>query len=179
MPIRKRKKYSRPKRIFDKIRIQDENVLIKKYGLKSKREIWKAEAAIEKIRRQAKVLLTKTEQEQKKFINKLSQMGLKVKNIAEILALNKEDYLKRRLQSILVDKKIATTPKQARQFIAHKHIAIDNKKINIPSYIVPLEDENKISLTIAKKYPKDKKSIESEIRESENLIEDLGDKQNA
>ncbi|HUS51081.1 MAG TPA: 30S ribosomal protein S4 [Candidatus Paceibacterota bacterium] len=169
MPKRKRKRYSRPRKIYDKIRIEEENVLVKKYGLKNKREIWKAGAAIEKIRRQAKLLLTKTEQEQKKFIDKLNKMGLKVKNTSEILALNKEDYLKRRLQSILVERKIATTPRQARQFIAHKHIAIDNKKINVPSYIVPLDEENKISLTIVKKYPQEKKSIESEIKKSVKL----------
>ena len=74
MPKRKRKRYSRPRKIYDKIRIEEENVLVKKYGLKNKREIWKAGAAIEKIRRQAKLLLTKTEQEQKKFIDKLNKM---------------------------------------------------------------------------------------------------------
>ena len=43
---RKQKKYSKPKRPFDKKRIDEENQLKKEFGLKNKREIWKAEAKI-------------------------------------------------------------------------------------------------------------------------------------
>jgi len=161
MPRRKHKIYSKPRRAFDIVRIKEENVLINKYGLKSKREIWKADSAVEKIRRQAKLLLTKSSAEQEKFINKLKKQGFSVKTIADILALNKENYLKRRLQSIVVAKKIASTPKQARQFIAHKHIAIEGKKVNVPSYLVSTDEEDRIELTLAKKEkPKKEESIE-------------------
>ncbi len=160
MPRRKHKKYKKPKRPFDKTRIEEENVLIKKYGLKNKREVWRAESAIENIRKQAKLLLTKDEKEQEKFITRLSKQGFAVANIADVLALDKEDYLKRRLQSILVEKKLSTTPKQARQFIAHKHVSINKEKINIPSYMVPIEEENKIELTLVKKEKKTKDKTE-------------------
>src|SRR4030042_3587206 len=109
MPIRKHKKYTKPKRLYDKTRIEEENFLIKKYGLKSKREIWKADSAVEKMRKQAKLLLTKTNEEQEKFAEKLQKQGFDVKSIADILALKKEDYLKRRLQSIVAEKKLAST----------------------------------------------------------------------
>ncbi len=143
--IRKRKKYSRPRKLYDKARIEEENVFIKKYGLKNKREIWKAEARVEEIRRQAKKLITAGSEEQKKLVEKLRKIGLKVKSIADVLALNKEDWLKRRLQSLIVGK-IAKTPKQARQLITHKHIAIADKIINVPSYIVLVEEEDKINI---------------------------------
>jgi len=42
-----------------KPRIEEENVLREKYGLKSKREIWKADAAIGRIRNRAKLLIHK------------------------------------------------------------------------------------------------------------------------
>lgn len=151
MPRRKHKIYKKPKRLYDRIRIEEENVLIKKYGLKSKREIWKADSAIGKIRRQAKLLLTRTAEEQNKFIEKLKKQGFQVEKIADILALDKEDYLKRRLQSVLVKRGLASTPKQARQFIVHKHIKINNKKVNIPSYLVSTNEENKIELILVKK----------------------------
>jgi len=163
MPKRKHKIYSRPKRLYDKARIEEENLLVKKYGLKSKREIWKADSAIEKIRKQAKLLLTKSTEEQAKFIEKLKKQGFATASIADILALNKEDYLKRRLQSIVVAKKLATTPKQARQFIAHKHVAIDNKIINIPSYLVRIDEEEQIELKLVKKEKNVKKGIEETI----------------
>lgn len=151
MPRRKQKIYKKPRKMYDKARIEEENSLVKKYGLKSKREIWKADSAIDNTRRQAKLLLTHSAEEQNKFIEKLKKQGFQVEKIVDVLSLDKEDYLKRRLQSVIVRKKIASTPKQARQFIVHKHIKVDNKKINIPSYLVPIDEEDKIELSLAKK----------------------------
>lgn len=144
--LRKHKIYSRPRKMYDKVRIQEENELVKKYGLKSKREIWKADAAIDKIRRQAKKLITANQKEQGKLFAKLRRMGFKVDNISDILGLNKENWLKRRIQSLLFEKKIAKTPKEARQLIAHKHVAINGNIVNVPSYIVPVEEEDKIKI---------------------------------
>ena len=50
------KKYSRPRKPFDKARIIEEDLLKEEYGLKNKREIWKAEAGIRRIRNLAKQL---------------------------------------------------------------------------------------------------------------------------
>lgn len=148
MPKRKRKKYSRPRRPFDKPRILEENELIKKYGLKNKREIWKADAAIGRIRNFAKQLITKSDEEKKAFVEKLQKKGFQIKSIADALALNKEDWLKRRLQTIVYAKKLANTPRQARQFVVHKHINVGNRTINIPSYQVNLEEEPNINLNL-------------------------------
>ena len=63
MPKRKRKQYSKPRRPFDKIRIKEENVLKEKYGLKNKREIWKADSAIARVRNLANRLITKLSSE--------------------------------------------------------------------------------------------------------------------
>jgi len=116
--IRKHKKYSRPRKMYDKTRIEEENRLLERYGLKSKKEIWKAESAVDKIRGQAKSLITSSKEEQDKLIGRLNKIGLKVEKIADILALEKEDWLKRRLQSIIVEKRLAKTGKEARQLIA-------------------------------------------------------------
>jgi len=163
MPGRKHKKYRKPRRPFEKARIQEEDTLVRKYGLKNKKEVWKADSAIENIRKQAKLLLTKTQEEQDKFIDRLSKQGFVVASIADVLALDKEDHLKRRLQSVVVAKKLCTTLKQARQFIVHKHITIDKKIVNKPSYIVKTDEENKIELNVVQKVKK-KTKIE-EIKE--------------
>ena len=161
--LRKHKRFNRPRKAYDKVRIEDENKLVERYGLKSKREIWKAEARIGDIRRQAKTLITASGEEQAKLINKLNTLGLNVDKIADILALDKEDWLKRRLQSIVSEKKYATTPKSARQLISHKHIAIDGKIVNIPSYIVSVDEEDKISVVNLK--TKEMKKHEKEAEE--------------
>ncbi|MBU3913031.1 MAG: 30S ribosomal protein S4 [Nanoarchaeota archaeon] len=144
--IRKHKRYSRPRKAYDINRIGDENKLVARYGLKNKREIWKAEAKIDNIRGQAKTLITASQEEQQKLIDKLNKIGLNVGRIADILALKKEDWLKRRLQSVLIEKNLAKTPKGARQMIAHKHVAISGNIVNIPSYVVPVEEEDKIEI---------------------------------
>ncbi len=144
--IRKKKKFAWPRKIYDKPRILDENQLVEKYGLKNKKEIWKTEAKVKYFRTRAKQLITADSEEQQNFFSKLRKMGLKVNSIADVLALTKEDVLKRRLSNVLFDKKLANTPKHARQMIVHKRVLISNKAINSPSYIVNIEEENLISL---------------------------------
>src|SRR3989344_2531369 len=146
--LRKKKSYERPKKAFDKQRIIEENVIKEKYGLKNKTEIWKAEAKIKQMRQRAKDLISADEETKHAFFNKLKAIGLNVSSIPEVLALTKEDYLKRRLQTVMVEKKLTTTPKAARQLITHKHVSVNGEIVNIPSYIVPVNLEGKIKLNL-------------------------------
>lgn len=154
------KKYSKPRKPFDKIRIDEENILKEEYGLKNKREIWKADAAIGRIRNLAKRLITKSEEEKNSFIKRLQKKGFNVNSISDALALKKEDWLKRRLQTIVFSKKLTYTPKQARQFICHKHVSVGDQVINIPSYQVDLKEEPLVRLNIVLKTIKPKSKIE-------------------
>ncbi len=153
------KKYKKPKKPFDGNRLEEENVLLKQYGLKNKKELWKAYSHIEKIRNQAKKLLTASSAEQKKFLHKLVGVGLiKTESaIEDVLSLTNIDILERRLQTIVFKKGLARSAKQARQFITHKNVLVGGRVINIPSYIVPLGMENDIRLKIAKKLEEVKK----------------------
>ncbi len=162
---RKRKTYSKPKRPFDKVRIDEEAKIKKDFGLKNKREIWKAEAKVNLIRKRAKNLILSGPQEQQAFFNKLNKIGIKVNSIADVLSLDKQHYLNRRLQTVLVTKKMATTSKSARQLITHKKVLINGRVLDSPSYIVPVDLENKISLKeskIKKKENKPKKEDKNE-----------------
>ncbi len=166
---RKHKTYSKPKRPFDKVRIDEEAKIKKEFGLKNKKEIWKADARIKSIRERAKKLISSDEKEQKDLFKRLKKIGLEVDSIADVLSLNKEDYLKRRLQTVVVNKKIATTTKSARQLITHKRILVNGKIVDSPSYIVPVELEEKISLK--EKGKKLKEKVE-EVKE-ENKLEEI------
>lgn len=149
--IRKHKKFKKPRKLYDSTRIQEENKIISKYGLKNKREIWKAKAKLDLIRNTAKKLIYGNKEEQEKFITKLKKQGFDVSTTVDVLALTEEDLLKRRLQTILVLKKLATTPKGARQIIVHKNILIGDRIVDVPSYIVKVDEEEKISLMIKNK----------------------------
>jgi small subunit ribosomal protein S4 len=143
---RKHKIYSRPKTPFEKSRIDEEREIKEEFGLKNKKEIWRAEAKIKSFREKAKRLIPATNEEQQKLFNNLNKIGLKVDSIADILALEKKDYLDRRLQTIIFKRKMANTIKQARQMITHKKILVNGKAVNSPSYIVPKDLENKLSV---------------------------------
>ena len=158
---RKHKTYSKPKRPFDKVRIEEEAKMKKEFGLKNKREIWKAEAKIKSIRKKAKRLISSDSKEQQALFDKLKKIGLNVSSIADVLSLDKKDYLKRRLQTVLVDKKVTNTLGTARQLISHKKVLVNKSVVNSPSYIVPISLENKISL-------KAKKKTKEKIKEKEN-----------
>ncbi len=143
---KKQKGFRRPKQPFDKERIEEENELIKKYGLKNKKEIWKADSKISKIRRRAKSLIPESEERKQEFFAKLNKMGFKISDIADVLGLKIENWLDRRLQTFVFKKKLANNIKQARQLIVHKHVLVDGKIVNVPSFFINTDLENKISL---------------------------------
>jgi len=153
---RKHKQYSKPKTPFDKARLEEEAKIKENFGLKNKKEIWRAEARIKSIREKAKNLIGSNQENQKALFERLKKIGLNVNSIADVLSLEKKDYLERRLQTVLVKKKLAKTVKEARQMIVHRKVIINGKAIDSPSYIVPVDCEDKI--IIKKKQKKEKKN---------------------
>jgi len=143
---KKRKLFSRPKKLYDRTRMDEENVLVKRYGLKNKREIWKTKSVVSKLRRQAKALIGKDGVDQRAFFEKLNKMGLKIVEISDVLGLTEENLLDRRLQTIVFKKKLANTPRQARQFIVHKSVLVDGGVVDAPSFLVTRDLEDKISV---------------------------------
>jgi len=163
-PRKQHKKFVRPKKIWSKTRIETEMAITKAYGLKNTKEIWRTETAIAKIRDQAKKLIVKP-QEQKAFFNRLKNMGL-VKgdaNIDDVLALTKEKLLDRRLQTIVYKIGLAKKIKEARQLITHRKIKINDKIMDVPGYIVRIDEERKI--TLVHKEPKSREQKMPEIKE--------------
>ena len=149
--IRKKKSYSRPMKPFEKSRIEEENVLLKKYALKNKKEVWKTLAKINYYRKRAMSLAQYPQEEQKLFLNKLKNLGLNINSITDVLGLKVEDLLKRRLPTIVANNGLANTIKQARQMVVHKKILVNDSVVNSPSYIVPVTEENIISIKEKKK----------------------------
>ncbi len=143
---RKPNLYSRPRKAFDAVRIAEEKGIVLKYGLKNKKEIWKASAKVSNLRTRAKKLIPKSTEAKKEFFDKLNKMGFEINNIAEVLALKTENWLDRRLQTIVFKKGLASTPLQSRQLITHKNVMVEGKTVNIPSFFVTKELEYKIAI---------------------------------
>lgn len=167
---RKRKQYSRPKKLFDSERIKRENAIVEKYGLKNKKEVWKAQSKVSRLRNMAKQLISGSVEEQQKFFDRLNKVGLNVKELSDVLALTPENWLDRRLQTIVFKKGLANTPRHARQRIVHKHILVDGSIVNSPSFVVSVDLEGKIE--VLKKEKTKKKEAPAEEENKEEVVEE-------
>jgi len=147
---RLKKKYEKPLKRWDKARIEKEKELMKKYGLRRKKEIWRAESIARKYRRLARQLIANPNYKlEKEILEKVRRLGfIDAQKLDDLLNLTAEHILERRLQTIVYKKGLANTIKQARQLIVHGHIAINGRKVTFPSYIVPKDEEDKITLLL-------------------------------
>jgi small subunit ribosomal protein S4 len=149
-PRRLKKKFKKPRVPFEKERIMEELEFLGKYGLRNKREFWKTRSILgnwRNIARQSRTLPKEQAVEvQRTLIKKLNRLGVigEQAEFEDLLLLTVEDLLKRRLQTLVYEKGLAQTIYEARQKIVHKHIAIGDKIINSPSYIVKQTEEDLI-----------------------------------
>jgi small subunit ribosomal protein S4 len=149
---RLRKKYETPMHPWQKDRLIEEKEYILNYGFKNKKEIWKEIAKLKKARAQAKRIIANksSEQAQKEkvqLLDRLIKFGVLTKDatVEDVLGLKATNFFERRLQTLIVRRGLARSVTQARQFIVHGHILVDNQKISSPSYMVASNDESKIS----------------------------------
>jgi len=138
-------------------RIKSERELIKKYGLKNHKEVWKAKTYLGKHREQARELLAKigtaspqAKKESDQLLVHLTRMGILSMgaSLDDVLALETEVVLSRRLQTLVYLKGFSSTPYQARQLISHGHVAVSGRKVTIPGYMVEKDEEGHIQYTI-------------------------------
>ena len=144
-----KKSYETPSQGWDSERIDRETDYLYEYGLTEKRELWKTESLVRNFRREARKLnATKDEEREEGLINKLEKLGVisSDSGLADVLDLDMEDLLERRLQSIVFRKGLANTMKQARQFINHGHIMIGENKVDVPGYLVTKQEEENIKI---------------------------------
>lgn len=148
-PGKKRKSYDTPKHPWQAARMASELELVKKYGLRNKKELWKAHSVLRRYRADARRLLAegeleghnKTEADQ--ILARLIRYSMLStdSNIDDILGLQTSSILERRLQTQVHRLGLARSPKQARQFITHGHIAINGKRVTIPSMLISKDEE--------------------------------------
>lgn len=155
-PKRRGKRYEKPRRPWEMKRIKEEKELIGMYGLKNKREIWKAASIIKKYRREIREILAEivgmkptehTLRKKEAILAALRRRGILKETslrLEDVLALRIDDVLERRLQTRVYKKGLSNSLKHARQLIVHGHIAVNGRRVTIPSYIVDIEEEGKI-----------------------------------
>jgi small subunit ribosomal protein S4 len=155
-PGKNHKSYQTPKRPWEKARIEAETRLVIEYGLRNKREVWKAQAYLRKYRKGARSLLALGsstadvelyETKKAELISSLQRGGLlgPDADIDAVLSLKVQAQLERRLQTLVYRKGLARSAKQARQLITHGHVAINGRRVSIPGYIVNRNEETQVT----------------------------------
>lgn len=152
-PPKLRNKYQGPKKLWAKERVLRDKQLKKEYGLKSMSELWAADSLLRKARREARRLLSLSDEERQedspKLLSSLARNAMlkEGSSIEDVLGLEVRTVLDRRLQTIVVRKGLARTFKQARQLITHGFIGVDGRRVTVPSYHVSLTAEPSVGYT--------------------------------
>jgi small subunit ribosomal protein S4 len=176
-PRTPKKKYNSPGHPYQKARLESELILVGKYGLRNKKELWKARTQLGKYRSQARSLLGLELEErvgkEKILIDKLRRLGLisVETETDDILALEVETVLKRRLQTLVLDKGFAGTIHQARQLIAHRHIAVNGRVMTAPGYIVPVNLEDQIEYSVTSPFNDESHSMNASLSRESTIVE--------
>jgi small subunit ribosomal protein S4 len=158
-PKKARKTYSRPRSPWRADQLAQELYLLGTFGLRNKRELWKAQTHLSTIRKQARTLLAATQtvrlREEKKLLDSLRRRGLisEGATLDDILSLTVEDVLSRRLQSMVFKKGMAVSPLHARQLIGHGHVMVGARRVTIPGFEVGSKEEGTVMLLGSKEPP--------------------------
>ena len=149
-----RPKYDTPTHPWKKTRIEEEHALKEQFGLKKiggMKEIWKAKSKLRRWRQNAMKLIGRVDsstghfsREKSDLVESLYRRGLlgDGASLDDILQIDVELVLSRRLQSQVYYRGLASSMRQARQLVIHGHIGLGEQKMTVPSYIISRDDEN-------------------------------------
>ena len=170
-----RRTFETPKHPWEATRMEQERKLLQKYGLKNKRELWKAQSILRGFRRQARDLQARlragepqAERETTQLLGRLVRLGMLPvgsSTIDDVLALELEDVLKRRFEWVVFTKGLAPTANGARQVIVHGHLTIGDHKVTRPGYLVQSTEEASIAYAPASPLTNEEHPIRVAMRE--------------
>ncbi|MCS7140194.1 MAG: 30S ribosomal protein S4 [Nitrososphaerota archaeon] len=148
-PKKPRKTWKGPRHPWKRDVLRKEMELIGVYGLRNKRELWRAMSILRKFRHQARRLLAqKDEKQTRELLAKLNRLGLLPSDatLDDVLSLKVEDILERRLQTIVSRKGLAKSMHHARQLIVHRKVAIGGAIVTTPNRLLTVDEERLVHL---------------------------------
>ncbi|KAJ0038526.1 hypothetical protein Pint_22710 [Pistacia integerrima] len=177
------KTFKKPRRPYEKERLDAELRLVGEYGLRCKRELWRVQYALSRIRNAARELLTLDEKNPRRIfegealLRRMNRYGLldeSQNKLDYVLALTVENFLERRLQTLVFKNGMAKSIHHARVLIRQRHIRlmavlikqtdklilvqrlclpmefiiVGRQVVNIPSFMVRMDSQKHIDFSI-------------------------------
>jgi len=174
-----KKQYDTPSEAWDEDRIEQEKELIEEFGLRNKREVYKAESELRGLRRQARKAVAADDDKQiQPLLDRAHNLGLIKEDgsIENVLSLDTREILNRRIQTAVERKGFADTVKEARQLVVHGHIFVDGQKVNVPGYLLTQDEEKELELRMPEQ-EEDEEVEETETQETEEQEADSEDEE--
>merc|ERR1711990_890018 len=151
------KTFKKPRRPFEKERLDSELKVVGEYCLRNKRELWRVQFALNKLRNAARVLLTLDEKDPKRIfegeaiMRRMRNYGLLDETqdkLDYVLALGPEQFLERRLQTLVFKLGLAKSVHHARVLIRQRHIRVGKQIVNVPSFLVRADSQKHIDFSL-------------------------------
>merc|ERR1719181_119751 len=131
--------------------------VVGEYGLRNKREVWRVQYALARVRTAARVLLTLDDKRERRLfegealLRRMMKLGLLAENekkLDYVLGLTTAKIMERRLQTKVWKLGLAKSVHHARVLIRQRHIRVGKQVVNIPSFLVKINSEKHIDFAL-------------------------------
>merc|ERR1712226_1717269 len=131
--------------------------IVGEYGLKNKREVWRVQYALARIRTAARHLLTLDDKSETRLfqgealLRRMMRLGLLLENerkLDYVLGLTTAKIMERRLQTKVFKLGLAKSIHHARCLIRQRHIRVGRQICDIPSFLVRTDSEKHIDFAL-------------------------------